>query len=259
LTNCPAYADIAHRNVVLGPVVAVVLVGVAAAAWRRRDSALTSMSMLSLAGAAGVVFLFARAPTQRPVAFIWVNVAVWLVGICIWLTLGLAVVTALRPQSGGEPRARCPRSDRSWAGGRSGSPARDRRVAAVVALGVAGLVGTLVAVFPYGNQFLVDWPAVARVQQMTGDIQQRVAHGNVGIGILYNGPDVYQSTSDAHGVAYLLLVGGWTPGLEPEANQLLGLPVDPKAPFVAFTERGARVTGTTYFPVYKPLWFAETH
>lgn len=253
----PAYTDFAHRSVVLGPVVAVVLVGVAAAAWRRRDSALTSMSMLSLAGAAGVVFLFARAP-GNDVAFIWINVAVWVVGICIWLTLGLAVVTALRPRLAesrvqvSEIRSELGRPPIRFSG-------RDRRVAAVVALGVAGLVGTLVAVFPYGNQFLVDWPAVARVQQMTGDIQQRVAHGNVGIGILYNGPDVYQSTSDAHGVAYLLLVGGWTPGLEPEANQLLGLPVDPKAPFVAFTERGARVTGTTYFPVYKPLWFAETH
>ena len=56
-------------------------------------------------------------------------------------------------------------------------------------------------------------------------------------------------------MAYLLLAGGWVPGMEPQADQLLGLPIARKHPFVVFTEKGTRVTGATYYPAYQPFWF----
>jgi hypothetical protein len=251
-----AYRDIAHRNVLFG-LVLVVLVGIGVGAWRRRESALLSLCVVSLGGAVGIVILFARTPTNDLLAFIWVNLAVWLVGICIWLTLGLFVVTALRRQWAdvrtqvAEVRAQLGRKENRFSG-------RARRVAVVVALGLAGLIGTLVTTFPYGNQFLLDWAGVARVQRMTTDIQQHVPHGRVGFGILYTGQNFYQSTQDQHGVAYLLLAGGWTPGMEPQADQLLGMPIDRTSPFVVFDERGTSVTGTSYYPVYQPFWFTKT-
>jgi hypothetical protein len=251
-----SYADIAQRNVLLGLVVLVVLVGIGVKAWRRRESALLTLCVVSLGGSLGVVILFARTPTNDILAFIWVNLAVWLVGICIWLTLGVAVATALRPHfeeirsQVSEVRAQLGRKENRLSG-------RARRVGLLVALGVTGLIGTLVTTFPYGNQFLLDWAGVARVQHMTADIQQHVPHGRVGFGILYTGQNFYQSTNDQHGVAYLLLAGGWVPGMEPAVNQLLGLPIHPRSPFVVLKEQGIHYTGATYYPVYQPFWYAR--
>ena len=59
-------------------------------------------------------------------------------------------------------------------------------------------------------------------------------------------------------MAYLLLAGGWVPGMEPQADQLLGLPIDRKGPFAVFTEEGTHVTGAAYYPAYKPLWFNKS-
>ena len=251
-----SYADIAQRNV-LWIIVLAALLGIALVAWRRQESALVSMCVVSLSGAAGIVVLFARTPTDDMLAFIWVNLAVWLVGICIWLTFGLAVVIALRSQREevrkqvAAVRAQLGRKEARLSG-------RSRRLAVVSALGVAGVVAALVAVFPYGDQFLLDWAAVGRVQQMTADIQQHVPHGHVGLGILYRGRDFYQSAQDQHGVAYLLLAGGWVPGMEPQADQLLGLPIDRMGPFAVFTEHGTHVTRAAYYQVYPPNWFNKS-
>jgi hypothetical protein len=46
--------------------------------------------------------------------------------------------------------------------------------------------------------------------------------------------------------------------MEPQANQLLGMPIDPKSPFVAVTEQGTRITGFKYYPVYQPYWFVKS-
>ncbi len=249
-----ANADIVHRSVLLGVVVLFVLVGVAVQAWRYKKSALLSLSVVTLGTAVGVVALFSRTPSSDLLAFIWVNLAVWILGIGIWLTLGLAVFTVLRPQlveirsQVTEVRSQLGRKESRVSGSA-------RRSLVLVALGVACLVGVLVAMFPYGNQFLVDFPGVARVKQITADIQHRVPPGKVGIGLIYRGPDFYQVPQDEHGVAYLLLASGWTPGLEPQTDQLLGLPIDNKSPFVAFTEQGARITHSTYYPTYQPYWF----
>jgi hypothetical protein len=252
-----AYADITQRNVLLGLLLFVVLAGITIAAWKKRDTALVSMCVVSIAGGMGIVFLFARTPYNDLISLIWINLAVWLVGTCFWLTLGLAVFTAIRPQLADirtqvtEVRAELGRKPTRFSD-------RLRRVTLMVFLAVAGIAGTLVATFPYGDQFLVDWPAVARVQQMTAYIEGRVARGNVGIGVLYSGSNIFQSTTDEHGVAYSLLTAGWSPGMAPQANQLLGMPIDPKSPFVAFTDEGARITSTEYYPVYQPYWYAKS-
>ena len=252
-----AYADFAQRSVLLGLVVFVVLAGITIWAWRRRDSALVSMCTVSVAGAVGIVFLFARTPTNDLLSFVWVNLAVWLVGTCIWLTLGLAIFTAIRPLPA-EIRTQVTEVRTELGRKPTRFSSRQRRLALVAVLGVAGLAGTLVTVFPYGDQFLLDWPAVGRVQHMTAYIEHHVARGKVGIGIVYTGPNFYQPTTDEHGVAYLLLTDGWSPGMEPQANQLLGMPIDPKGPFVAVTERGTRITGFKYYPVYQPYWFVKS-
>jgi hypothetical protein len=253
----PAYADISQRSLVPGLVVLVVLAAITIAAWRRKDSALVSMCMVSTAGAVGIVFLFARTPSNDLISFIWINLAVWLVGTCIWVTLGLAIFTALRPRLTGirtqvaELRAQSGREPTRFS-------SRQRRLDLIAVLGVAGLAGTLVTVFPYGDQFLIDSPAVARVQQMTAYIEHRVAPGKVGMGIVYTGSNVFQTSTDEHGVAYLLLTDGYVPGMQPSINQLLGLPIHPKSPFVVFTEKGTRVTGSKYYPVYQPYWFVKS-
>jgi hypothetical protein len=250
----PAYADIAQRSLIPGLVFLAVLAAVTIAAWRRSDSILLSMCMVSGAGSVGIVFLFARTPSNDLISFIWINLAVWLVGTCIWLTLGLAVFRAVRPRLEG---IRAQVAEVQSESGREPTrlSSRQRRLALVAVLGIAGLAGTLVTVFPYGDQFLLDWPAVARVQQMTADIEHRVPQGNVGMGIIYTGSNVFQTATDEHGVAYLLLTKGWVAGMQPSINQLLGLPIHPKSPFVVFTENGNTLTSARYYPVYQEFWF----
>jgi len=90
------------------------------------------------------------------------------------------------------------------------------------------------------------------VGQMAADIEHTEPHGDVGYGVQYSGPDLYQINQDQHGLAYRLLTDGWVPGMEPPANQLLGLPIHRGSPFVAFTEHGIHLTGATYYPKYRP-------
>jgi hypothetical protein len=132
-----------------------------------------------------------------------------------------------------------------------------KRAAVLAGLGAACLAGTMVTVFPYGNQFVLDWAGMARAQRMTADIEHHVPHGRVGIGILYSGPNYYQTAGDEHRTAYLLLTGGWVPGMGSQVNQLLGMPIDRKSPFVVFIERGTKVIAAQYYPHYQELWFQQ--
>ncbi len=252
-----ASADIDHRGVLLGLLVFAILAAIAVVAWRHREKALLSLSVVTLGGSLGVVALFSRMPKGYLLSFIWVNLSVWIVGIGVWVTIGMAVFTALRPQWAeirtqvAEVRTQLGRKETRFS-------VSARRVVAIVALGVACLIGTLVTTFPYGNQFLLDWAGVARVQHMTAAIEQHVPRGKVGYGILLTGTDFYQVAGDEEGTAYLLLTGGWTPGMEPSINQLLGLPIRRTSPFVVFTEHGTKVTGARYYPEYQPFWYSKT-
>lgn len=249
-------ADIAHRNVLLGPVVVLVILGIGIAAWRRKDSALVSMCMVSVGSAAGVVFLFARTPANDFQSFVWINLAVWQVGACIWLTFGLVVATAVRRQL---PELRAQVSEVRMQLGRQPIrfSKRARRAWLVVALVLCGLAGALVTAFPYGNQFVQDWGGVNRVDRMTADIEQHVPKGRISMGILSSGSGFYQPISDEHGVAYLLLADGWTPGMEAPVDKLLNLPIHLDSPFVILGEQGTRFTTAHFYKNYQKLWFLK--
>ena len=247
--------DIAHRNILLGLVLAV-LVGVAVAARKHRQSALFSMCVVSIGAALGLVFLYAHTPTSDLFSFIWISLALWPVGICIWLTLGLAVAVAIAPQVA----AVMPQiaSLRAESGRRAiHVSASTKRSLAVFSLGLACIAGILVLVFPYGDQFVFNWTGVTRVQHMSANIEDHVPKGPVGMGVLYSGPNLLQSIGDEHGAAYLLLTRGWTPGMEPQIDQLLGMPIDKDGPFAVFTERGEALVSAQFYPKYQPLWFLK--
>ena len=230
--------DINHRNLFL----CLVLLGVAAIAtiaWRRRKAALASLSLLTVGAAVGMVLMYSRIPISYFEAFAWVNLAVWVVGICIWLTLGLAAYEALR--------SRLPRVRSAHVGQRAVA------VVSIGALSVAALAATLVVTFPYGNQFLLDFQANQRDILMASAVERQIHPGPVSIGIRYTGSDYYQVSGDEHGVAYLLETAGWVPGLQPFEDVQLGLPIRLHSPFVVFDERGATFTGLQVYPRYEPL------
>ena len=225
----------------------MVLIVVAVVARQHDHPAVVSMCVVSLGGLLGAVVLLASTPLHYYLSFIWVNLVIWIVGICVWLTLGLAVVTAIRPRLA---------SIRDTPYNEIQLSAPRRPAAVVVVLGAACIAGTLVAVFPYGNQFLLNWNGVARVKQMTADIERHVPVGKVGIGVFcLRDRAGLRRVSDEHGAAYLLLTDGWVPGMEPQIDQLLGLPIDRHSPFVVFTERGQKLLGAKYLPKYETLWF----
>ena len=77
-----------RRNLLLCLVVPL-LIGLAVWAWRGRHLELFSLCLVSLAGGLGLVFLFAHIPDSFLLSFVWVNLPVWAVGVCFWVTLGL--------------------------------------------------------------------------------------------------------------------------------------------------------------------------
>jgi hypothetical protein len=228
--------DMNHRNLLL----CLVLVGVlaiAVVAWRQKMAALGSLSAITVGSAVGMVVLYSRIPTTYFESFIWVNLAVWVVGICIWLSLGTAAFEAWRHR----PHGLRSMQDRRRAG----------TVAAVVALSTAALAATLVVTFPYGDQFVLNFQANRRDEVMAAIVQHHVRPGPVSIGIRYTGDDFYQVAGDEHGVAYLLETAGWVPGLEQGAD--LGLPLRAHNTFVVFDEHGETLTGFQIYPRYEPL------
>ena len=95
-----------------------------------------SLCVISVSVSLGTIFLFAHTPVNDFAAFIWVNLAVWTLGICIWLTLGLAVVTAVRPRIAAiSPQIAAIRSESTVKSIRVS--ARAKRIGAIVALVVA--------------------------------------------------------------------------------------------------------------------------
>jgi hypothetical protein len=256
-------SDIAHRSILLGLVVLAILISVAVMAKRHRHPAVLSMCVVSIAGMIGTVVLFSSTPITYFEAFIWINLELWLVGICIWLTLGLAVVVALRPQIAAiRPQIAAIRPEAVPRGSHAARKERRlsssaKRIGALLALGVACVAGVLVVVFPYGNQFVLDWSGVTRAQHMTSAIEHHVPRGPVGMGVLYTGPNSFQAAGDEHGAAYLLLTEGWSPGMEQPINQLLGMPIEKNGPFVVFTEQGERLVSAQYYSHYQVLWFIK--
>jgi hypothetical protein len=231
--------DVLYRNL-LPCLVLPVIVAIGVVAWRRKQTLLCSMCVITTAAAIGLVAMYARIPYAYLLSFTWVNLAVWVVGICIWLTFGMAVVIALR-------------SHVSAGWGRFSPRARD--IVALCVLGAATVGGTFVTTFPYGNQqFLLDFPGMSRIQSITTNVEHRVPRGDVGIAIRYTGKNYFQILEDEHGAANLLLVDGWEPGLEPSPNGLLQLPIHPKSPFVVITENGTKVTGYQVYRHYVKNW-----
>ena len=228
-----------RRNLLLCLVVPL-LIGLAVWAWRRTHLELFSLCLVSLAGGLGLVFLFAHIPDSFLLSFVWVNLPVWAVGVCLWVTLGLAAVTALRAQR----HRTVPERVSSTA----------VRAGALVLMGLATAAATVVALFPYGSQFVLDWPATTRVTQMAAQIERRIPPGPVGIGVRYRGPNYFQAASDEHGLSYLLLAAGWLPGMEAAENQLLDLPIHPRSPFVVFNEKGVVLRSTDFYRHYLPYW-----
>jgi hypothetical protein len=240
ITEFASSGDFDRRNLLLCLVVPL-LVGLAVWAWRRTRRELFSLCLVSLGGGLGVAFLFAHIPDIFILSFVWVNLPVWAVGICFWVTLGLAAVTLWREYGHRLVRARV-------------SP-RMAGAGVLALMGLATAAATVVALFPYGNQFVVDWPATARVTQMAAVIERRIPPGPVGIGIRYKGSDYFRYAEDEHGVSYLLLTAGWLPGMEAGENQLLGLPIHPRSPFVVFNEKGEVLRSTDVYTHYE--WYYE--
>jgi hypothetical protein len=235
--------DFYRRNLLLCLVVPL-FIGLAVWAWRRAHVELFSLCLVSLGGGLGLVFLFAHIPDSYYVSFVWVNLPVWVVGICFWVTLGLAAVTVWHDHAGRAVLSRA-------------SPGA-LRAGVLVLMGLATAAATIVALFPYGDQFVLDWPATSRVKTMAAEIERRIPPGPVGIGIRYKGPNYFQYAEDEHGLSYLLLTAGWLPGMEPVENQLLGLPIHPRSPFVVFNEKGQVLRSTNFYRHYLPYWSSMT-
>jgi hypothetical protein len=239
ITPFVSSGDFSHRNLLLCLVVALFIV-LAAWAWRRNHRELFSMCLVSLGGGFGLVFLFAHIPRSYFASFVWVNVPVWALGVCFWVTLGLAAVTIWQDH-------------RHWAAHARVS-SRAARAGPLVVMGLATAAATVVALFPYGSQFVLDWPATARITQMAAQIERRIPPGPVGIGIRYRGTNFLQIDEDEHGLSYLLITAGWLPGMEAAENQLRDLPIHPRSPFVVFNERGLVLRSTDVYKHYLPYW-----
>ena len=236
----PSAGDVSQRNLVLCLVLPA-LIGIGVIAWKRKQAHVCSMAVITTGSTVGLVLMYSRIPTNYFLSFTWVNLLIWVVGICIWLTFGLTAITAAK-EFDLIPSVRISE--------------RTRQISVLAALAIATIVGTLVAVFPYGNQgFLLDFAGATRVNTMAAIIEQQVPQGNVGLAIQYKGNDFFQTVEDEHGIAYLLRTAGWTPGMAPNANGVLGLPIRRKSPFAVFTERGTQVTGYRIYHHYAPLWF----
>ncbi len=242
--------DIAHRNPLLGVVLVAGLVAIGVLARRHNHPRVVALSVLSVSGMLGVLILLAGTPSAYYVSFIWVNLAIWIVGILVWVTLVLAAATALRPQLA--PGFAEFRHNVGWATAQTG------RYVILGIMGAACVAGLLVVAFPYGNHdFLVDWTGMARSQHIATDVERRVPKGPVDIGVIYKGHNPLQAAGDEHEAAYLLLADGYTPGVEAQINQLLGMPIDKHSPFVILYEDGPFLVHARYLPRYEQLWYFD--
>jgi len=241
VTPLPAYNDIVSHGNLLFCVVLLVLIGVFVIAWRQKKSFVLSLSAVTTASALGVIALYARVPANYILSFTWINLAVWALGICIWLTLGLAVVTW------GRRYVRSPDD--------VNISKRTLEIGAVVVMALATVVATVVVMFPSPSQAVqLDFAGMKRVQEMAAIVENEEPQGRVGLGVRYSGDNFFQFTTDEHGVSYLLVTAGWTPGMSANVNGTLGLPIDPNSPFVVFDERGEQLVGYERYPHYRADW-----
>ncbi len=232
-----SYSDVLHNGTLVFCWLFAALVAVLVLAARHKKTYLLSLSAVTIASAIGLVVLYARVPADYQLSFGWISLAVWIVGICIWVTLGFAVVT--------------------WA--RSRFPVRQGfrvsqsavKTCVLVLMAIATFGATAVVMFPYGgNGQRLDFAAMRRVQTEAAIVEKEVPRGEVGIADSYSGLNFLQGIQYEHGTAYLLRTAGWIPGLPVGADGLLDYPIHSDKPFVVFNEHVTSQTGFRRYDHY---------
>ncbi len=235
-----SYSDVLHNGTLVFCCAFAALVAVLVLASRHKKTYLLSLSAVTTASAIGLVVLYARVPADYKLSFGWISLAVWIVGICIWVTLGFAVVTWARSRL---PVGRGFRVSQSAV-----------KTCALVLMAIATVGATAVVMFPYGgNGQRLDFAAMRRVQSEAAIVEKEVPRGEVGIDVRYSGLNFLQGIEDEHGTAYLLRTAGWVPGLPVGADGLLDYPIHPDKSFVVFNEHETSLTGFKRYDHYSPL------
>jgi hypothetical protein len=236
-----SYADVLNNGNLIFGLVFLALVAVFVLAWRHKRTYLASMSAVTTASAIGLVVLYSRIPANYILSFQWISLAIWIVGICIWITLGYGLVILARRRLSVLREVRVPMNATT--------------IFVLVVMSFATVAATLVVMFPYGgNGQRLDFAAMSRVQKEAGIVEKGVPRGEVGLAVQYSGKDFLQSVEDERGTAYLLRTAGWIPGLPVGSDGLLHYPIHPDKPFVVFNEQSAELTG---FKIYKHYSLSE--
>lgn len=234
-----SYADVLHNGNLIFCLVFVVVVAIFVLAWRRKMRYLASLSAVTIASSIGLVALYARVPRSYVLAFQWISLAIWIVGICIWITVIYGVVVLTRSRLPVRPEA-WDLTNTNW-----------MKVSGLVVISIATIAATVVVMFPYGgNGQRLDFVAAGRVKSEAAIVEKSVRRGDVGIAVQYSGSNFLQSSEDERGVAYLLRTAGWVPGLPVTSNGLLNYPIHPDKPFVVFKERSTAFTGSKVYSHY---------
>jgi hypothetical protein len=232
-----SYGDVLHNGYLIFCIAFVALVAIFLLAWRYKKTFLASLSAVTIAGSVGLVSLYARVPKNYVLSFQWVSLAVWIVGICIWITVIYGLVILAQRLLRQRHEVRLPQN------------VLEIGVLALLLLGT--IAATLVAMFPYGGSGQrLDFAGMQRVQTEAQIVEKGVPRGDVGIDVQYSGTNFLQSVEDERGTAYLLRTAGWVPGLPVGSNGLLNYPIYPDKPFVVFRERGTAVTGSKIYRRY---------
>lgn len=235
-----SYRDVLQSGHLVYCLAFFALVAVVVLAWRHKKSYLLSLSAVTTASAIGLVVLYARVPRNYTLSFEWVSQAVWIVGICIWITGGYALMIWARSHFSVVRAIRVPE--------------RAMKISLLVLLAVGTIAGTVVVMFPYGGRGQrLDYAAWARVKHEAKIIETYFPKSEVGINVRYTGRDFIQRFQDEHGTAYLLQTAGWVPGLPPQSDGLLHDPIHPGMPSVVFDENQKLLTGFERYPDYSPF------
>ena len=236
----PSANDVNHRNLLLCLVLPA-LIGIGFIAWKRKQAYVCSMAVITTGAAVGLVLMYSRIPTNYFLSFTWVNLLIWVVGVCIWLTFGLAAITAAKEFDLTPIHSDLATHPADLGARRTGHCDGRRYLGRGVSLREPGIPARL--------------RRPARVKTMASIIEQQVPRAMSDLPFSTRGHDFFQTVEDEHGLAYLLRTAGWTPGMAPNANGVLGLPIHRNSPFAVFTERGTQVTGYRIYHNYAPLWF----
>ncbi len=235
-----SYRDVLQSGHLVYCIVFFALLAIFVLAWRHKKTYLISLSAVTIASAIGLVLLYARVPRNYTLSFEWISQAVWIVGICIWLTGGYAVVIWARNRLSVRRGI--------WV------PNTTLKTSMIVLTALAVIAGTLVVMFPYnGRGQRLDYAAWRRVQNEAKIIETYVPRSDVGINVRYSGRDFIQRFQDEHGTAYLLETAGWIPGLPPQSNGLLHDPIEPGDPSFVFDENQRMLTGFERYPDYSAI------